>query len=300
MKIRISLLDNIYKKISKRAVEKTLRALDYKNYYEAYKKYVIEADYGVPENIEFDAVDNPKVSIIIAVYNQYKLTMQCLNSIKLNAGIKDYEIILVDDCSTDETLNIKEQVKNITVIRNKENQGFLRNCNLAAKVAKGEYIYLLNNDTKVLPNAIKELVDTMEENSNIGAVGSKLVFPDGRIQEAGAKVVAKGRVRGIGAGYNPMEPIYNELKEVDYCCGASLMIRKNLWDNLNGFDELFCPGYYEETDLCMRITQAGYKVIYQPKSEIIHITKQTFSEKAQKLIATNRKKFYKKWKSFIH
>lgn len=292
-------MDKIYKKITKRAVEKTLRALDYKPYYEAYKKYVLDTEFEVLKKLAFDVVDTPRVSIIIPVYNQYALTIQCLNTIKMNAGIDDYEIIIIDDCSTDETVNIKDFVSGITVIRNEENLGFLGNCNKAAKVARGKYIYLLNNDTKVLRGAIKELVETLDADQAVGAVGSKLVYPDGRLQSAGAKVLQKGRVHNLGEGYNPLEDKYNKLLEVDYCCGASLMVRKNLWDDLNGFDERFSPGYYEETDLCFRIRQKGLKILYQPKSEIIHITSQTFSERASILLRKNRDKFYKKWEKVI-
>lgn len=300
MKIIIPFSDRIYKKISERVVEKTLRALDYKLYYEAYKKYVLDTEFDVLEKLVFDTVDTPKVSIIIPVYNQYALTIQCLNTIKLNAGINDYEIIIIDDCSTDETVNIKDSVSGITVIRNEVNLGFLGNCNKAAKIARGKYIYLLNNDTKLLEGAIKELVEILDADQTVGAVGSKLIYPDGKINEAGSSVIQKAKVRAYGSGCNPLEDEYNYIKEVDYCCGASLMVRKNLWDDLNGFDERFSPGYYEETDLCFRIREKGFKVLYQPKSEVIHLTGQTFSERAKVISRINRAKFYKKWKKVIN
>lgn len=284
-----------YYKFKKKLERKFLKKLDYKPFYEAYKRYVISLDETTPENITFKPVKNPKVSIIIPVYNQYSFTMKCLRSIKENTKSENYEIILTDDCSTDETRNIENCVENITVIHNSPNKGFLKNCNYAVERAKGEYIYLLNNDTQLLPLAIDKLVEILDSDETIGAAGSKLIYPDGKLQGAGSNISKNACIISIGHLENPLDEKYNEIKEVDYCCGASLMIRKELWQMLGGFDEYFAPAYFEETDLCMRIKKQGYKVIYQPLSEVVHYTSQTYSEKGFELFKINQKKFKKKW-----
>lgn len=293
MKIKLP----FFAKYKKRIENKVFQKLDYKIYYEAYKKYVLSVKEDIPERLIFKNIKTPKVSIIIPVYNQYKYTMKCLRSIKENTLMEDYEIILADDCSTDETYEIDNKVSNITVIRNGVNKGFVNNCNMAAKEAKGEYIYFLNNDTQLLKGAIDKLVEVLESDTLIGAVGSKLIYPDGKLQGAGSSISKRGFVSSIGHLNNPLEEKYNVLREVDYCCGASLMIRKSLWDKLEGFDEFFAPGYYEETDLCLRIKKLGYKVIYQPFSEVIHYTSQSFSENSIKIMQNNGKKFRTKWKN---
>lgn len=216
--------------------------------------------------------ENPKVSIIIPCFNQIRYTYKCLYSIMINTD-KDktpYEVIIADDVSTDTTRNISKYVDNIKVSRNTENLGFLKNCNNAAKMASGEYIYFLNNDTEVKPGYLSSLVDLIESDKDIGMVGSKLIYADGTLQEAGGIIWSDGKGANYGRGDNPSDFKYNYVKEVDYISGASIMIRKNLWNIIGGFDERFAPAYSEDSDLAFEVRKYGYKVMYQPKSEIIH------------------------------
>ena len=287
----------LYNKYKKFFFKEFFKELDYKLIYESYKKYTQNLLVQTPDYIEFEKFDNPLVSIIIPVFNQYDLTMKCLQSIKNNTPDLSYEIIIIDDCSTDETKNIENKVKNITVIKNENNLGFLKNCNKGASIAKGKYIYLLNNDTQLMPNAINELYNLFEQKKDAGAIGSKLVYPDGKLQGAGSIIQRRGHTLSLGHNENPLEEQYNTVREVHYSCGASLMIKADLWKELNGFDEIYSPAYYEETDLCLSIIEKGYKVYYQPASEIIHYSGQTYSNKSFSLMRTNRKKFFKKWKN---
>lgn len=281
--------------LQKRLERKFLKELDYSLFYEAYKRYAVSLNETIPENISFKMVQNPKVSIIIPVYNQYAFTMKCLRSIKENTKFEHYEIIIIDDCSTDETLNIQNCVENVRIIRNSQNKGFLKNCNYAVNYAKGDYIYLLNNDTQLLPLALDKLIEIFDCDEKVGAVGSKLVYPDGKLQSAGSRINKRGFASSNGHFQNPLDSRYNIIKEVDYCCGASLMIRKNVWQRLGGFDEYFAPAYFEETDLCLRIKKLGYKIIYQPSSEVVHYASQAYSENRFELMKINQKKFKKKW-----
>ena len=221
--------------------------------------------------VQFKKFDKPKVSIIIPCFNQVRYTYKCLYSIMKNASDEiPFEVILADDVSTDTTKNIKKYVDNIVISRNETNLGFLKNCNKAAKLAKGDYIYFLNNDTEVKPNFLKSLVDRIESDITIGMVGSKLIFADGTLQEAGGIIWSDGTGANYGRGDDPENFKYNYVREVDYISGAAIMIRKSLWDDIGGFDELYTPAYCEDSDLAFEVRKRGFKVVYEPLSQIIH------------------------------
>ena len=245
--------------------------------------------------------DCPTVSIIIPVYNQLDYTLRCLKSIadNLDRAIA-IEIILVNDCSSDRTAEILGPLKAVNLIDRATNQGFIYSCNQGAAVAKGEYLYFLNNDTELKPHSVASLITVLAEDEKVGAVGSKLVYPQGSLQEAGAIIWQDASGWNYGRQENPHAPEYNYLRPVDYCSGASLMVRKSIFDRLNGFETEFAPAYYEDTDLCFAIRhQFGMEVMYQPKSEIIHYegissgTSVTSGTKKYQVI--NAAKFKRKW-----
>ncbi len=259
--------------------------------------------YSTEEVLTFPVTAAPKVSIIIPVYNQFDYTHRCLRSILQFTNNIDYEIIIADDVSSDTTQNIHEYIKNIKVVRNKKNLGFLLNCNNAAKEAKGEYIFFLNNDTNVQKDWLSTLLETIENDSTIGMVGSKLVYPDGRQQEAGGIIWDDASGWNYGRLDNPEKPEYNYVKEVDYISGAAIMIRTELWKEIGGFDERYVPAYYEDTDLAFEVRKHGYKVILQPKSVVVHfegISNGTDTSSGLKQYQiVNKDKFYDKWKELL-
>lgn len=218
----------------------------------------------------FPKFENPKVSIIIPVYNQIHYTYACLISILEHTKDISFEIIIADDVSTDATKEISKFVENIVIARNESNQGFLKNCNQATKYAKGQYIMFLNNDTKVTKGWLSSLVELIESDSSIGMVGSKLIYPDGRLQEAGGILWSDGSGWNYGRLDDPNKCEYNYVKEVDYISGAAILLSHRLWLELGGFDEYFSPAYCEDSDLAFAVRKAGYKVCYQPKSVVIH------------------------------
>ena len=187
----------------------------------------------------FKYFKNPLVSIIIPVYNQFEYTYSCLRNILKNSGDIEYEVIIADDCSTDFTKDITKVVEGVNEKKTPTNLKFLLNCNNAAKSARGQYILFLNNDTQVQKDWLKHLVDLIESDSNIGMVGSKLVYPDGLLQEAGGIVWKDGSAWNYGNRQDGNASEYNYVKEVDYISGAAIMIRHSLWDELGGFDESF-------------------------------------------------------------
>ncbi len=257
-------------------------------------------DYDV---LEFPIWTRPIVSIVIPVYNEFEYTYNCLKSILKNTGDVAYEVLIANDCSTDVTKDVEKIAKNVRLITTEENVRFLRNCNYAAHYTRGKYILFLNNDTQVQENWLKSLIDLIERDETIGMVGSKLVYPDGYLQEAGGIVWNDASAWNYGNRKSPEEPEYNYVKEVDYISGAAVMIRKDLWEEIGGFDEQFAPAYYEDTDLAFEVRKKGYKVLYQPLSVVVHfegVSNGTDVESGLKHYQqVNFQKFYDKWKDIL-
>lgn len=254
--------------------------------------------------LKFPKIKKPLVSIIIPVFNQWDYTYNCLKSIFEETNDVNYEIIIADDASTDETINLTEIIKNVRHIRNKKNLQFLSNCNNAAKYAKGKYIHFLNNDVIVHPDWLSTLLKVIENDTKIGLVGSKIIYPDGKLQEAGGIIWSNASGCNYGILDDPDKPEYNYLKETDYISGASILIRKKIWKQLRGFDKQFSPAYYEDTDLSFRIRKAGFKVIYQPLSVITHYEGISHGRDEKSGIKqfqlVNKEKFLKKWEHVLY
>jgi len=253
-------------------------------------------DFAFPESSK-----NPDVSIIIPVHNQHQYTLNCLYSIA-NKTQGSYEIIVVDDASSDSTISTLVNIKNITIIRNEQNQGFIRSCNTGASACRGKYILFLNNDTIVTENWLPPLLEVINR-ENVGAVGSKLIYPDGRLQEAGSIIWNDASGWNYGRGDNPEKPEYNFLRPVDYCSGAALLVRKELFEEAGGFDERYLPAYYEDADLCFSIRKSGYKVMYQPKSVVVHFEGISNGIDVNAGVkhnqAINKEKFFQRWKDIL-
>ena len=244
-----------------------------------------------------------RVSIIIPVCNQFVYTYQCLQSILDTCGDLAYEIVLADDASTDATRNIQKKVSGIRVVRNEQNLRFLRNCNNAAKSARGEFIVFLNNDTQVQDGWLQSLLRLMDARPDCGMAGSKILFPDANLQEAGGIVWRDGTAWNYGRGQSADKPEFNYVKEVDYISGCSIMIRTALWREIGGFDERFAPAYCEDSDLAFAVRAHGYKVLYQPDSVVVHyegVSNGTDLSAGQKQYQIeNQKKLYQKWRSVL-
>ncbi|MDO4267652.1 MAG: glycosyltransferase [Eubacteriales bacterium] len=250
--------------------------------------------------LHFPQADNPTVSIVIPVYNQIHYTYACLVSILEHTKDVSYEVIIADDVSTDATERISEFAGGLVVCRNTTNQGFLRNCNNAARHARGRYIMFLNNDTQVTPGWLSSLVNLIESDETIGMVGSKLVYPDGRLQEAGGIIWSDGSGWNYGRLDDPDKPEYNYVKDVDYISGAAILLSRALWEQIGGFDTRFAPAYCEDSDLAFEVRKAGYRVVYQPLSRVIHFEGISNGTDVQgtglkRYQAVNAKKLKEKW-----
>lgn len=248
------------------------------------------------ERLKIPPHNQPRISVILVLYNKAAYTFQCLESIMAHADVP-YELVIVNNASDDDTGKLLSKVLNARIIINDSNVGFLKACNQGALEARSDWLLFLNNDTQILPNLFSSLIETAEQIRGCGAVGGKLILPDGTLQEAGSIIWNDGSCLGYGRGDDPWKPAYSYLREVDYCSGACLMVRAALFRNVGMFDELYAPAYYEETDLCMSIRKQGYKVIYQPRAELIHYEFGS-SDSREKALAQQRKNaelFRSKW-----
>lgn len=253
----------------------------------------------------FEPSETPEVSIIIPVHNKFSTTYDCLDSIVKALPDRTFEIIIADDCSDDETLLAALVFAGaVRIVRNSTNLGFVRTCNAGAALARGRYLFFLNNDTLVKPGWLDELVQTFEQVPNVGIAGSKLLFPDGKLQEAGGIIWRLGDGWNWGRGRDPNEPAFSFLRDADWVSGAALMIEKTLFEQLGGFDEYYAPAYYEDTDLAFRVRALGKRVVVQPASEIVHLEgvsagTDTSGPGMKRFQVVNHAKFYRRWKDTL-
>ncbi|MDB9405138.1 glycosyltransferase [Microcystis sp. CS-574] len=304
-KFVFSLQEEGWKPALKKTKRKIIKILTGKNSSEFEEQVIESAKLAEPRPLEIASSDDPLVSIIIPAYNQFAYTFNCLESLSVNLSSDlAYEIIIVNDASTDDTLEqLATLVKGIKVLTNAENSGFIRSCNYGASQAKGQYLYFLNNDTRILENCLESLLKLIVNNPQVGAVGSKLIYANSKQQEAGGIIWNSADGWNYGRLDSPDEPEYNYVRPVDYCSGASLLVPTELFKQLGGFSQDFIPAYYEDTDLCFAIRELGYQVLYQPQSNVIHyegITSGTdLSSGIKQYQVINQTKFREKWSKVL-
>ena len=207
-------------------------------------------------------MSSPKVSIIIVNYNGKELLQKCLDSL-LKVNYDNFEIILVDNNSTDGTVEfITKNYPSLIIIKLDSNKGFAEPNNVAAKISKGKYLLFLNNDTVVTPNFISEMVKVMETDKKIAICQSLLLKPDGSVDSSG------DFIDHLGVVYNSKTKI-DEIREVSSARGASMLVRSDIFEKLDGFDQKFFITF-EDVDLCWRSWILGYRVLIIPTSIVYH------------------------------
>ena len=241
----------------------------------------------------------PRVSVIIPVHGELAYTLACLRSIMQRAAATAFEVIVVDDASPDDSAQALAGIAGLRLIVNPRNLGFIGSCNAGTKVARGEFLLFLNNDTQVTSGWLDALLDCFAERADCGIAGSRLVYPDGRLQEAGGLVFADGSCWTTGR-FEPRDvPLFRCRREVDYVSGASLLIRRDVFVRAGGFDARYAPAYYEDADLAFAVRGLGLRVYYEPASTVIHcegISAGTDLDRGMKRHQRpNRAKFIGKW-----
>ncbi|KGM53076.1 glycosyl transferase [Lysobacter concretionis Ko07 = DSM 16239] len=245
----------------------------------------------------------PRASIVIPVYNQFTHTLGCLRALAAHPPHAAIEIIVVDDGSSDETEAALSQVTGLRYHRRAGNGGFIAACNDGAALARGEFVVFLNNDTLPQPGWLDALLATFEQHPDTGLVGAQLLYPDGRLQEAGGLVFADGSGWNYGRFESPDAPPHAFVRDADYCSGAAIAIPRALFMQLGGFDTRYAPAYYEDTDLAFSVRAAGLTVRYQPESRVVHLEGATsgtdITQGPKAYQARNQSIFADKWRDAL-
>ncbi len=222
------------------------------------------------QGLAFTVQDAPVVSIVVPSYGKLDYTAACLRAIRDSADRVPFEVIVIEDASGDADIARLATVPGLRYHANPENLGFLRSCNQARSLARGDYLCLLNNDTTPQPGWLDALLATFAAHPRAGLVGARLRYPDGRLQECGGIVWNDASGWNHGRLADPDDPAYRYVHAADYVSGAALLLPMALWRQLDGFDDRYAPAYYEDTDLAFRVREAGFEVLVQPAAEVVH------------------------------
>ena len=248
---------------------------------------------------------NVDVSIIIPCFNQAAYTLECLLSLAEIEHTEErchIEVIIVDNASGEAAYSDISTIENLIYIRNDTNKGFGEACNIGAQKARGQYIFFLNNDAQVAPDAIQRLLVAITSDQSIGIVGPKVLSFDGRLQEAGCLLNEDGTATLIGFGRNHRLPRFNYRRAVEYVSAVALLISKELFFKHGGFDQIFAPGYCEDSDLCLKVRAGGKDVLYVPEALVVHHMSKTSlaiggPEEKTRLAIRNSQRFVERWQS---
>jgi GT2 family glycosyltransferase len=258
---------------------------------------VLELGFGLP------TAPNPEVSIIIPVHNHIETTLSLLHKLRLNTDTTKFEIIIIDDASTDSTKEILTKIRGVKVVTQTINVGYLLATNSAIKFCEGKHICLLNNDTLPESGWLDSLVRTMNSDDQIAIAGSMLLSSDGKVAEVGSQIFQNRQIWNLGRWATRGNELFSFTREVDYCSAAAILVDGSFFRSLGGFDERYVPAYYEDTDLATTAWSQGRKVVYVHDSVVKHIEGVSHgTDTSQGLKAyqeVNREKFWDKWSKLI-
>ncbi len=245
------------------------KSFDAKEAHKAEARSKFESFLSSNKKLVFPVHEQPAISILLVFYNNAPLSFLCLQSILKHADVS-YEVLIVDNNSSDDTNKLLGVLENATVIRNNDNLGFVKAVNQGAGQAQGENLLLLNNDASLEENCLSAAINTLKSSEDIGAVGGKIVLLDGSLQEAGSIIWNDGACLGYGRNASVEDGEYMFRRDVDYCSGAFLLFNADLFAEMDGFDEDYAPAYYEESDFCIRLRGRGLRIVYEPQAVITH------------------------------
>lgn len=240
----------------------------------------IAAQLALHDGLTLPAADAPRLSLIIPVHDNFVFTVALLAQIEREARATPdvlVEAIVVDNGSSDRTRELEALVGGVRVIRTAAQSGYTIACNQGAAAARGEILVFLNNDIELTPGLLARIPRALSD-PGVGVAGARIVGAAGQLQEAGSLLFRDGSAAGLGRGQDPTLPIYLAPRDVDYVSGCFLCVRRALFEEMGGFDELFSPGYYEDTDFCLRVRGRGLRVAYDPSLTIYHYEYASYSK----------------------
>jgi GT2 family glycosyltransferase len=249
-----------------------------------------------------DDPDRPPVVIAIPNWNRGELLHDCVESILRLTTYPRYRVCVFDQGSTDSSReHLRTWRDRVDAILSPENVGFiLANNAIIDRYARWD-VLLLNNDTQMVdPRWLDTLVASAYSAADIGLVGPKLLYPDGRLQEAGSQLFRNGSARAYGKFEDPAHPAFNVRRDVDYCSAACVYVKRAVLRTTGGFDESYIPCYYEDADLALKARAAGYRTVYEPSAAVIHREYGTSGRtSAFELMVRNQAIFFDRWRHLL-
>jgi len=252
-----------------------------------------------PHVIGFPEVAAPDVSVVVVTFNRWDLTRQAL-ALLCELTEPRYEVVVVDNASTDGTAQELDRVAGASILRNPRNLGFGPACNQGAAMSRGRHLVFLNSDAWVRQGWLDPLVRVADGDPQVAAVASRLLYPDGRLQEAGSIVWRDARVRNYGDGDVPTKPEYLFRRTVDYASAACLLVKRAAFVAIGGFDPRFAPVYCEDVDLCLRLAAGQDRVVYEPRSVVEHVRGASSASGIQRSrVERNRRLLRARWRAVL-
>ena len=242
-----------------------------------------------------------KIAVVIPVYNNWQYTERCIRAIEKTLDYEILQVYVVNDGSTDETLQELERYPNVQIINNPVNSGYLKVCNFAfTQLADYEFLFLLNNDSEPNSGFVVNAMEVMQSNPDAAIVGSTLFSVDGKLQAAGGMVGSDGTCRHWGDLDSEKSSKYRYSRQIDYVPFAAVLIRNSCLKEVNGFDERYIPAYYEDVDLAFQMRQIGKSVYVSSESTVFHFGSKSYGlgglDSLIGMNLTNKKKFLEKWR----
>jgi O-antigen biosynthesis protein len=247
----------------------------------------------------FNECSEPELSVIVPVHNSAHHTLRCLLSIMPDTSVP-FEVIVCDDASNDQTTELLGRFENIRILRNEANLGFIGTVNRAGALARGMYLLLMNNDAALIEGKLRSALDVFERRADVGAVGVRIRYATGRLQEAGGMIFSDGKTDGYLWNETANDKRADVERDVDYCSGAFLFLRTHQFHDLGGLDITYAPAYYEESDYCMKLRQRGFATVYTPSIVVEHFEFGSQSTAvAWAALERNREIFKQRWQDVL-
>ena len=239
--------------------------------------------------------DRPTVSVIVLVLDRVDLLEACLATVAGSTSLPA-EVVVVANGTDEAALSDLGRRDDVVLVRSGVNLGFGGGCDLAAEVARGEFLVFVNDDSRLDPGCIDRLVQRARSTPDAGAVGSRIFAEDGLLQEAGGIIWRDGTSAHVGRDRPAGDTTYVTPRDVDYCSANGLLVRRSAWDAVGGFDEAYYPAYYEDADLCMQLRRHGLRTVYEPTATLRHLETQSSSPEYRRfLMDRNRETFRRRW-----